>query len=184
MTPIDLSQVHVLDAIDHTVTVLTRGVVVLWNPGAEKLFGWSADEAIGRNISELVFTDVPSENEAISDALSKGQPWSGDYHARRKDGSTVLIHSSVSHVHNNAGEVVAVVTVSNDVSERRSWEEILRQDEERLRNAFATARMGAWTWDVTTDVVSWDEHMEARYGLSPGAFGGTFEEFISPRASR
>ena len=103
MTPIDLSQVHLLDAIDHAVTVLTRGVVVLWNPGAEKLFGWSADEAIGRNISELVFTEVPSENEAISEALSKGQPWSGDYHSRRKDGSTVLIHSSVSHVRNTRG---------------------------------------------------------------------------------
>ena len=39
--------------------------------------------------------------------------------------------------------------------------------------------MGAWSWDATTDVVTWDEHMEARYGLSPGTFGGTFEEYVS-----
>ena len=176
---IDLPEMRVLDAIDHAVTVLTRGVVVAWNPGAERLFGWPADEAIGRNIADLVFTDVPSEHAAIRDALSKGEPWSGDYHARRKDRSTVLIHSSISQVRDDAGEIVAIVTVSHDVSERRSLEEMLRQDEERLRNAFATARMGAWSWDATTDVVSWDEHMEARYGLSPGAFGGTFEEFVS-----
>ena len=55
----------------------------------------------------------------------------------------------------------------------------MRQDGERLRIAFATARMGAWSWDATTDVVTWDEHMEARYGLSPGTFGGTLEEYLA-----
>ena len=103
----------------------------------------------------------------------------GDYEARRKDDSTVLVHSSVSPVRDDTGEIVATVSVSNDVSERRSLEEMVRQDSERLRIAFATARMGAWSWDATTNVVTWDEHMEARYGLSPGTFGGTFEEYVA-----
>ncbi len=180
MMPIDLSQVRVLDAIDHAVTLLARdGAVLAWNPGAEALYGWPAAEAIGRSVADLLFGEVPHQNAAIKAAVDNGKAWSGDYLARRKDDSSVLVHTSVAPVRDDAGEIVAVVTVSNDVSERRSSEDGLRQDEERLRIAFATARMGAWSWEVATDVVSWDEHMEARYGLSPGTFGGTFEEFIS-----
>jgi PAS domain S-box-containing protein len=180
MTSIDLSQLRVLDAIDHAVTVLGRdGRVVAWNPGAEALFGWTAAEATGRRVADLLYTETPHQNEAIRDAIARGEAWVGDYEARRKDGSIVLVHSSVSPVRDDTGEIVATVSVSHDVSERRSLEEMVRQDGERLRVAFETARMGAWSWDATTDVVTWDEHMEARYGLSPGEFGGTFEEYLA-----
>ena len=180
MKPIDLTQLRVLDAIEHAVTVLDRnGVVLAWNPGAEALYGWPAAEAIGQRVADLLFTETPSQNAAIKAALDDGNAWTGDYEARRKDKSTVLVHSSVAPVRDDTGEFVATVTVSNDVSERRTLEEMLRQNEERLRSAFATARMGAWSWDATTDVVTWDEHMEARYGLSPGEFGGTFDEYVS-----
>ena len=155
------------------------GVVLAWNPGAEALYGWAAGEAIGRRVADLLFTEAPYQNAAIKAAIDKGKAWSGDYEARHKDNSTVLVHSSVAPVRDDTGEIVATVTVSNDVSERRSLERMVRQDEERLRSAFATARMGAWSWDATTDVVKWDEHMEARYGLSPGGFGGNFDEFVS-----
>jgi PAS domain S-box-containing protein len=180
MTSIDLSQLRVLDAIDHAVTVLGRdGRVVAWNPGAEALFGWTAAEATGRRVADLLYTETPYQNEAIKAAIARGEAWVGDYEARRKDKSTVLVHSSVSPVRDDTGEIVATVSVSHDVSERRSLEEMVRQDGERLRVAFETARMGAWSWDAITDVVTWDEHMEARYGLSPGEFGGTFEEYLA-----
>ena len=185
MKSADLSQMRVLDAMHHAVTVLDRdGVVLAWNPGAEALYGWAAGEAIGRRVADLLFTEAPYQNAAIKAAIDKGKAWSGDYEARHKDNSTVLVHSSVAPVRDDTGEIVATVTVSNDVSERRSLERMVRQDEERLRSAFATARMGAWSWDATTDAVKWDEHMEARYGLSPGGFGGNFDEFVSPGASR
>jgi len=180
MTSVDLSQLRVLDAIDHAVTVLDRhGVVVAWNPGAESLFGWTAAEAIGNRVADLLYTETPDQNADIRAAIASGHAWVGDYEARRKDNSTVLVHSSVAPVRDDAGEIVATVTVSNDVSERRSLEAMVRQDSERLRSAFATARMGAWSWDAATNIVAWDEHMEARYGLSPGTFGGTFEEYVA-----
>ena len=185
MTSIDLSQLRVLDAIDHAVTVLGRdGRVVAWNPGAEALFGWTAAEATGRRVADLLYTETPYQNAAIRDAIARGEAWVGDYEARRKDDSTVLVHSSVSPVRDDTGEIVATVTVSNDVSERRSLEEMVRQDGERLRIAFETARMGAWSWDATTDVVTWDEHMEARYGLSPGSSAARSRSTSGTRASR
>jgi PAS domain S-box-containing protein len=180
MTSVDLSQRHVLDAIDHAVTVLDRdGVVQEWNPGAERLYGWTREEAVGRRIADLLDSESPQQNAAIKAAIDRGQAWVGDYEARRKDNSPLLVHSSVAPVRDGTGEIVATVTVSNDVSERRSLEAMVRQDGERLRVAFSTARMGAWSWDATTDVVTWDEHMEARYGMSPGTFGGTFDDYVA-----
>jgi PAS domain S-box-containing protein len=180
MTHVDLSQLRVLDAIEHAVTVLDRhGVVQEWNPGAERLYGWTREQAVGRRIGDLLYPESPQQNAAIKAAIDRGQAWVGDYEARRSDNSPVLVHSSVAPVRDETGEIVATVTVSNDVSERRSLEAMVRQDGERLRVAFSTARMGAWSWDATTDVVTWDEHMEARYGLSPGTFGGTFDEYVS-----
>jgi len=62
----------VLDAIDHAVTVLGRdGRVIAWNPGAEALFGWTAAEATGRPVADLLYTETPYQNVAIRDAIAR-----------------------------------------------------------------------------------------------------------------
>jgi PAS domain S-box-containing protein len=96
MTHFDLSQLHVLDAIDHAVTVLDRdGVVQEWNPGAERLYGWTREQAVGRRVADLLNAESPRQNAAIKGAIDRGRAWVGDYEARRKDNSPVLVHSSV-----------------------------------------------------------------------------------------
>jgi PAS domain S-box-containing protein len=180
MTPFELSHARVVDAMGHAVMVTAPGGVILaWNPGAEQLFGWSADEAIGERMVDLLVSSDKEQNAEIQETVLAGSLWSGDYLARRKDGETVLVHATSAPIRDDAGKVVAVVSVSHDVSERRSSEESLRAEEERLRLAFASARMGAWSWDVETGMVKWDEHMEARYGLAAGEFGGTFDDYIA-----
>jgi PAS domain S-box-containing protein len=180
MTPVDLSQGQVLHAMGHAV-ILTRadGVIIAWNPGAEELYGWTADEAIGRHVGELMRSPDTDENTAIWDAVLAGETWSGDYLARCKGDATALVHATSAPVVDDNGAVVAIVSVSHDVSERRSSEEALRREQARLRLAFASARMGSWSWDLATGTITWDDAMEARYGLAPGTFGGTFAEFMS-----
>jgi PAS domain S-box-containing protein len=169
-----------LGAIGHAV-VLTApdGEILLWNLGAEQVYGWTEEEALGRNVRELLASDDAEVNAAISEVVSSGKTWFGDYYARTRARSAVLVHATASPVTDDEGHMVAIVNVAHDVSERRSSEQSLRREAERLRVAFETARMGSWSWNLATGIVTWDEHMELRYGLEPGTFGGSFEEFVS-----
>ena len=173
---LDLSQISLLEAIDDAVTVLGRdGIVIAWNPAAEALYGWRRT----RRRSARRRLPVPGRGSRTprSETLStRGRPGRATTWPFARTIDRARAHERLP-VRNGDGDLLAIVTVSNDVSERRSLEEMLRQDEERLRAAFATARMGAWSWDVANDVVTWDEHMEARFGLSPGTFGGTFDNY-------
>jgi PAS domain S-box-containing protein len=112
------------------------------------------------------------------EAVRSGGTWSGDFPTRHKDGSVCLVHATVAAVRGDDGEIEAVVSVSHDVSARRSREDALEQAAERLRTAFESARMGTWSWDADTDFVEWDEQMEACYGLVPGEFEGTLAAFV------
>src|SRR5262245_35980390 len=181
MTRIEISQLQILDAMGHAVILTDAdGVIVRWNAGAEQLYGWTASEAIGRRTVDLMTMPDADENTEITAAVFAGKTWSGDYLVRCKGGSgSVLVHATSAALTGEAGDVEGIVNVSHDVSERRSSEAALRRDKEQLQLAFASGRMGAWSWDVRTGVVAWDAAMEARYGIPEGTFTGTSEEFMS-----
>ena len=70
------------------ITTDLDGVVLYWNRAAQELYGWTAQEAIGRNIASLTVPEVAQEVAAdIMVALRDGVPWSGGFPVRRKDGS-------------------------------------------------------------------------------------------------
>ncbi len=70
------------------ITTDPDGVIVYWNPAAEQLYGWTTQEAVGRNIAALAIPEVALEIGAdIMTALRDGVPWSGGFPVRRKDGS-------------------------------------------------------------------------------------------------
>jgi PAS domain S-box-containing protein len=70
------------------ITTDPLGVVLYWNPAAQDLYGWTRDEAIGRNIAELTVPEVGQDIAAdIMAALRDGVPWSGGFPVRRKDGT-------------------------------------------------------------------------------------------------
>src|SRR5689334_24958330 len=91
------------------------GVVVAWNPAAEQLYGWTAEEAIGKNIAELCVPDVAQETAAdIMAALREGTSWSGGFPVRRKDGSMFPALVTDAGIYRD-GEVVGVVGVSTNL---------------------------------------------------------------------
>ena len=63
--------------------------------------------------------------------------------------------------------------------ERKRAEEALRQSEEQLRLALEAADMGAWDYDIRTGAVKWTSSLEVIHGLTPGSFGGTFDDYLS-----
>jgi PAS domain S-box-containing protein len=91
------------------------GVVVYWNPAAEALYGWSAHEALGRNIASLSVPDMAQDVAAdIMAALQDGVVWSGGFPVRRKDGSMFPALVTDAGIYRD-GVLVGIVGVSTNL---------------------------------------------------------------------
>jgi PAS domain S-box-containing protein len=126
---------------DAIVSKDLNGVVMSWNEGAERLFGYSAREAIGRPITLIIPDDRKDEEAQILGRLRRGQRIDHFETVRqRKDGSLLHISLSVSPIYNSAGEIVGASKIARDITERQRAEEqqnlLLREMNHRIRNLF------------------------------------------------
>jgi PAS domain S-box-containing protein len=102
-----------LDALGHAViTTDVDGVVVSWNPAAERMYGWTASEAIGRDITTLTVPETDQRTGAdIMAALRAGVPWSGGFPVRDKDGRIFPALVTDTGIYKD-GELIGIVGVS------------------------------------------------------------------------
>ena len=99
------------------------GTVTSWNPGAERLYGYTATEIIGHNISRLVAPGGPNDVPMILDHIRRGEQVGPIETVRRcKDGSLLEVLLSVSPVRDQAGRIIGAATVAHDISERKRTE--------------------------------------------------------------
>lgn len=92
------------------------GTIVHWNAGAERVYGWSGEEALGRNIVEVTPSElaVPEATEIMS-ALTRGEPWSGEFLVRAKNGSRFVAQVTNMPVLDE-GTLVGIVGISRRVA--------------------------------------------------------------------
>ncbi|MDB5840821.1 MAG: hypothetical protein JWQ23_2773 [Herminiimonas sp.] len=115
-------QASLLDKAKDAIVV--RGVdhrVQFWNKGAERLYGWTAEEAIGRSIEDLLYGDATALHEATRSVLEHGE-WSGEITERRKDGSTVTIEANWTLVRDDDGQPQSILAIKTDITERKAAE--------------------------------------------------------------
>jgi two-component system sensor histidine kinase UhpB len=134
----------VLDTIGESVIATDpAGKIIYMNRFAGAQFGWSPEEAIGADIMKVT---VPSPSrkqaEQIMHGVRRGETWSGEFTARRRDGGMFPIRGSNTPVYNDAGELVAIVGVARDMSEYQESQRALRESEERYRATFDQAAVG------------------------------------------
>jgi PAS domain S-box-containing protein len=120
------------------------GVITSWNSGAERLFGYTADETIGRPVTLLIPADRLDEEPEILRRIRAGERVEHfDTIRRRKDGSLVEISLTISPIRNAMGQVVGASKVARDITERRQAQEqqqlLLRELDHRVKNLFTVA---------------------------------------------
>lgn len=115
-----------------------------WNRGAQRLFGYTAAEAVGRPVTILIPPDRHDEEPAILERVRRGE--SIDHYEtirQRKDGSLVDISLTVSPIKNKKGEVVAASKIARDITETKRaqarQELLLREMDHRIKNLFTLA---------------------------------------------
>ncbi len=129
-----------LNAIEAAIIATDlSGTVIYWNPFAEKLYGWSSQEVMGRNIMEITVSSDTEEDARKKMALVlAGDSWAGEFQVRSRDGSFVSALVTLSLVTDDDGQAVAVVGVSQDVQGLKEAEGALRRSEEQFQ-AFANS---------------------------------------------
>ena len=115
------------------------GTIRSWNAAAERLYGYTAAEAVGRSIALVVPDDLASEIGAILREIAGNRRVEHfETIRRRKDGSLVEVSLSISPVHDRDGRVVAASVIARDVSGRRALEAALKESERRRREILAS----------------------------------------------
>ena len=125
------------------------GTIVSWTQGAEKIYGYKAEEILGHSISILVPPGKPDELPAIIKQLRRGQRIES-YETTRvhKDGHLIDVSVTISPVKNKAGKVVGASAIARDITERKRAEAALRLSEERFRVALKGAPVVVFTQDL------------------------------------
>lgn len=109
---------------DAIISKSTEGIITSWNPGAEKLFGYSAEEAIGRPMQMLIPQDRASEEPQILARIARGEFIEHLETVRvRKDGTLVNIAASISPIKDAHGKVVSISKIARSITERKRAEE-------------------------------------------------------------
>ena len=141
------------------------------NPAMLALFGLSAAEMLGKNFADLDYPPSLADllNSHIDRVFADGVTVEDEVFFRSPKGQAAYFAFLWGPVRGDDGSVELVVGVSRDVSERRAFEEALRESEARLRAATELVGLGIYSWDPVTGALDWDERLRAMWGLPADA---------------
>ncbi|MBI1889686.1 MAG: diguanylate cyclase [Burkholderiales bacterium] len=100
--------------------------VRFWNKGAERLFGWSSEEALGHSIEELLYEDPATLREATRTVLEKGE-WHGEITERHKDGKLLIVEGNWTLVRDEKGVPQSIFAIKTDITARKAAEQEIQQ---------------------------------------------------------
>ena len=142
-----------LDLTHDTVFVRDNNdVITFWNHGAEKLYGWTKDEAVGQVSHHLTQTIFPAPLEEINAELNSTGRWEGELIHTRRDGTQVVVASRWALQLDERGKPVGVLETNNDITERKRAEEALHKAQAELAHVTRVATLGEMTASISHEV--------------------------------
>jgi PAS domain S-box-containing protein len=123
---------QLLEAVEQAVIATdAQAHILYWNRGAERLYGWSAEDVLGRNLGEVIVApELLERGLEIMALLRDGKSWSGEFEVRHRDGSQIPVLVTDSPIRDQGGRLVGIIGVAVDLTERKQAE---RERLERVR---------------------------------------------------
>lgn len=142
---------------DAIISMNLEGAITSWNGTAERMFGYTAKEAVGQHIRLIIPAERLNEDVGILERIKRGDRVEHIETVRvRKNGERIDISLTISPVRDAEGRIMGASKVARDITERRRTQEALRQQERRLRLATEVAELGIWHWYPDKDEVVWE----------------------------
>ena len=173
---------HLLEVSRDAILVRRPGGEILyWNQGAQRLYGYSAEEAVGRHAQELLRAEYPEALLPIDEALARDGQWEGVLRHRRRDGTIVVVGSRWVARDDGAGGRL-VLEINRDEAARHTAEHALRLTHDRLEFIANAVEIGVWSCDLPFSELIWNARCKAHFGLPPDAVVtiDTFYERMHP----
>ncbi len=137
------AQARLLD-LSHDMIVVRdrRGTIIFWNKTAEDVYGWSAQEAVGRLADDILCTRYPADRADTEAELMRDGRWDGTLEQRTRAGARLTVESRWALQSDRRGRPVRVLETHTDVTERQAALAALVQSERRYRRMFDASRVG------------------------------------------
>jgi PAS domain S-box-containing protein len=143
-------QAALLDLTHDTIFVRDMNDVIrYWNRGAEELYGWTREEAVGQVSHDLTHAIFPAPLERISAQLRQQGRWEGELVHTKRDGSQVVVASRWSLQRDPKGDAIGILETNNDITERKRAEADLRESDRRHRHIFHATGVSIWEEDFS-----------------------------------
>jgi PAS domain S-box-containing protein len=146
-------QAQLLDLTHDSIFVRdTNDIITYWNRGAEELYGWSREEAVGKVSHQLMKTIFPAPLADISAELLRTGRWDGELAHTRRDGSRVTVSSRWSLQRDERGRPAGALETNNDITERNQAQEALRRAQAELAHINRVMTLGELTASIAHEV--------------------------------
>jgi PAS domain S-box-containing protein len=156
-------------AEDAIISKTLEGIITSWNKAAQRIFGYTADEIIGKPVTILIPEGHLDEEPAILARLRAGERIEHYETVRkRKDGTLINISLTVSPIIGPNGKIVGASKIARDITEQGEARKALDDASQRLKLALAAARLGDWSWNAKTDIVTMSETAAQLFDIPPG----------------
>ena len=150
-----------------------EGRLLYANPALAQTYDWPEEEL--RGLRQAILWADP---DAAPTQVPPAEGESGEHLHRRRGGDELSVLLSRAPVVDRRGRPQAIVGVARDISERKRWETVLRDSEERYALAAAGANDGLWDWDLRRDQIFYSERWKTTLGFSDDEIGAAPEEWL------
>jgi PAS domain S-box-containing protein len=173
--------VKTLEVFDDAFVVFTKDFnIYLWSKSAEKKFGYTYDDILGKNIKILIPKDRLHEFECKMEALKQNMTIEGFTTKRlNKNGNLIDVSITMSPLYDCCGKFTGVVGIYKDISEKLRLQEQLKESEELLRFALKGGKFGVWDWNIKTNNLNDPYLFRVFLGYDSDEVGKTIDDFFS-----
>ena len=158
----------IVDSSDDAIIGKTMdGIIVSWNRGAQKIYGYSADEVRGKSISILVPQGRPNEFSQFLERIRHGQRI--EHHETihvRKDGTKICASLTISPIKDATGKIIGASTIAWDITEQKRIEIALHESEARFRSITQSATDAIISADSDDNIISWNKGAQTIFGYT------------------
>ncbi len=167
----------VLSSDDAIISKDLNGTITSWNPAAENVFGFTTEEAIGKNISIIIPVELMSEEHTIISRVKMGERIDHYETVRqRKDGTRFLVSVTVSPIKDETGKIIGASKIARDITEQKSAE----QKQAMLAAIVDSSDDAIVSKNLDGIITSWNQGAEKIFGYKPAEIIGKHISIIIP----